>query len=76
MEADVAKMVSSAAVMSVGAFTSATGEAWIAKTALDGMARNPEVADKLFTNMIVAMALDESTAIYCLVIALIILFVV
>jgi len=39
------------------------------------MARNPKMADKIFTNMIVAIALAESTGIYSLVIALIILFV-
>ena len=50
-------------------------ESWIASKAMDGMARNPEVADKPFTNMIVAMAITESNSIYALVISLIILFV-
>jgi len=42
---------------------------------VEAMGRNPEMSDKLFSNMIVSMAITESTGIYSLVIALIILFV-
>lgn len=75
MEAEGVKYLAAALVMSVGALGSAFGEAWIGKTALEAMGRNPKYIDKLFTNMIVAQAIDESTAIYSLVVALIILFV-
>lgn len=75
MDPQVAKYFAAAFVMSMGAISSGFGEAWIGKTAMEGMARNPKVIDKLFTNMIVAQAIDESTAIYSLVTALIILFV-
>ena len=54
---------------------SAIGESWIGCHTIDGMVRNPEMADKLRSNMIVAVALDESTAIYALVVAILILFV-
>lgn len=54
---------------------SSIGEGLICSHAIDGMARNPEMADKLRSNMIVAVALDESTAIYCLIIAILIIFV-
>lgn len=53
---------------------SAIGEGLICAHAMDGMVRNPEMADKLRTNMMVAVALDESTAIYALVVSLLILF--
>ena len=53
---------------------SAIGEGLICSHAMDGMVRNPEMADKLRTNMMVAVALDESTAIYALVVSLLILF--
>lgn len=53
---------------------SAIGEAWICSHAIDGMSRNPEMADKLRSNMIVAVALDESTAIYALIVAILIIF--
>lgn len=54
---------------------SAVGEAWICSHAIDGMVRNPEMAGKLRSNMIIAVALDESTAIYCLIVAIMIIFV-
>ena len=43
--------------------------------ALEGMARQPEVSDTLRTNMILGCAITESTGIYSLVIALLMLFV-
>jgi F-type H+-transporting ATPase subunit c len=42
--------------------------------ALEGMTRQPEVADKLRGTLIVSMALLESTAIYVLLVLLILLF--
>ena len=38
--------------------------------ALEGIARNPSASDKLFTPMIIGLALIESLAIYALVIAI------
>ncbi len=54
---------------------SAIGESLICCHAIDGMARNPEMQGKLQSTMIVAVALDESTAIYCLIVAILILFI-
>ena len=65
-----------AAAIAVGlGCLSAIGESLICCHAIDGMVRNPEMADKLRTNMIVAVALDESTAIYALVVAILIIFI-
>lgn len=75
MEADTLKYLAAGLCMGIGAVGSAIGEGYIGGKALEAMGRNPKMADKLFTNMIVAIALAESTAIYSLVIALIILFV-
>ena len=60
--------------MGIGAIGSGIGEGIVGGKALEAMGRNPKMADKIFTNMIIAIALAESTAIYSLVIALIILF--
>ena len=50
--------------------TYAQGKA--ASVALEGIARNPAAADKLFTPMIIALALIESLVIYAFVIAFLI----
>jgi len=42
--------------------------------ALDGMIRQPEVADQLRATLLIAMALLESTAIYVLLICLVLIF--
>jgi len=42
--------------------------------ALEGMTRQPEVAGQLRTTLLIAMALLESTAIYVLLVVLILIF--
>lgn len=49
---------------------SGIGEGHICAKALEAMARNPQMAGKLRTNMILSCALDETTGIYGLVIAI------
>ena len=45
------------------------GQGRAAAAALEGIARNPNASDKLFTPMILGLALIESLVIYALVIA-------
>lgn len=75
MEVEATKLLAAGVCMGLGAIGPGIGEGYIGGRALEAMARNPKMADKIFTNMIVAIALAESTAIYSLVISLIILFV-
>jgi F-type H+-transporting ATPase subunit c len=42
----------------------------IALSAIDGIARQPEVRGELFTAMLIGMALIEALVIYCLVVGL------
>lgn len=60
--------------MGLGAIGPAVGEGNAVGKALEGMARQPEVSDTLRTNMILGCAITESTGIYSLVIALLLLF--
>jgi F-type H+-transporting ATPase subunit c len=53
----------------IAAFGGALGQGRAAAAALDGIARNPSAADKLFTPMILGLALIESLVIYALIIA-------
>lgn len=74
MDADTFRLLAAGLAMGLGAIGPGIGEGIVSGKAMEGMARNPEMADKLFANSIVFMAICESTAIYSLVIALIILF--
>jgi F-type H+-transporting ATPase subunit c len=63
--------LSAALVLGIAAFAGASAQGRAASSALEGIARNPAAADKLFTPMIIALALIESLVIYALVIAFI-----
>jgi F-type H+-transporting ATPase subunit c len=60
--------------MGIGAIGPALGEGNAVGKALEGMARQPEAADNLRTNMILGCAITETTGIYSLLIAFLILF--
>lgn len=60
--------------MGIGAIGPAIGEGNAVSRALEGMARQPEATSTLRTTMIMGCAITESTGIYSLVIALLILF--
>lgn len=51
----------------LGSFGAALGQGQAAKAALEGIARNPSASDKIFTPMLLGLALMESLAIYGLV---------
>ncbi len=57
--------------MGIGAIGPALGEGNAVGKALEGMARQPEMANTLRTNMILGCAITESTGIYSLVVALV-----
>ena len=59
----------------IGALGGGVGIGLSVQGAMGGMARNPDLYDTLFTNMILGMAFSEAIAIYCLVIAFLMLFV-
>ena len=60
--------------MGIGAIGPALGEGNAVGKALEGMARQPEMANTLRTNMILGCAITESTGIYSMVVALVLLF--
>jgi ATP synthase F0 subunit c len=59
----------------IGAAGAGVGIGLSVQGALGGMARNPDTYGNLFTNMILGIAFSEAIAIYCLVIAFLMLFV-
>ncbi len=58
----------------LGALTPAIVEGRAVLKALEGMTRQPEAANDLRTTLLISMALLESTAIYVLLICLILIF--
>ena len=69
-----AKLVGAGMAM-IGALGGGIGIGLSAHGAVQGIARNPDAAGQVQTNMILGIAFAEAVAIYCLVVALLILFV-
>ena len=72
----LAKALGAGLCMGIGAIGPALGEGNAVSHALEGMARQPEAASNLRTNMILGCAITETTGIYSLVVALLILFAI
>ncbi len=70
-----ARALGAALCTGIGAIGPAIGEGHAVGCALEGMARQPEAASNLRTNMILGCAITESTGIYSLIISLLLLFV-
>jgi F-type H+-transporting ATPase subunit c len=71
-----AKYIAAGLCMGIGAIGPAIGEGIAAAHALDGMARQPEMQGALMRTMVLGQAITESTGIYSLLIAIVLLFVV
>ena len=68
------KAIGAGLAMGIGAIGPGIGEGNAVAHALDGMARQPETTSTLRTNMILGCAIAETTGIYSLLIAFLILF--
>ncbi|MCA9693360.1 MAG: ATP synthase F0 subunit C [Nannocystaceae bacterium] len=67
-------LITAGITMAVGALGAAFGESRIGAAGMDALARQPDEAGAITRNQFVALAMVESTAIFCLVIALVLLF--
>ncbi len=69
-------LLSAGICMGVGAIGPGVGEGYAAGKACEGIAREPQNANLITRTMLVGQAISESTGIYSLVIALLLIFVV
>jgi ATP synthase F0 subunit c len=74
MDVEAARLIGAGLAM-IGTIGAGAGIGIVVSGAVQGMARNPDAAGNVQTNMILGIAFAEAVAIYCLVVALIILFV-
>lgn len=75
MDVEAVKLLAAGIAVGFGAIGPGIGEGIIAGRALAAIGRNPEASNKIMPFMFATMAIAESTAIYALVVALLILFV-
>ena len=74
MSAEAMKFLAIAITM-LAVMPSAIGEALVVAHSVDGIARNPEAYKNLRTTMILGCSLVETTAIYALLISILLIFV-
>ncbi|MDR0985784.1 MAG: ATP synthase F0 subunit C [Mycoplasmataceae bacterium] len=65
-----------AGIAAVGGLGAGIGQGYAAGKACEALARNPEMESRIRTMMIVGAAIAETSAIYCLIVAILLLFVV
>jgi len=70
----VVSIIGAAVAVSFGAVGPALGEGRAVAAAMDAIARQPEAAGSLSRTLFVGLAMIETMAIYCLVIAVLLLF--
>jgi len=71
----IARIVVAGFTIAIGSIAPALAEGRALAQALESMARQPDASDAISRTLFVGLAMVESTAIYCLVMAFIILFV-
>ena len=71
---EAAKFIGAGLAM-IGALGGGIGIGMSVHGAMNGMARNPDAYGNLLTNMILGIAFSDAIAIYCLVVAFVMLFV-
>ncbi len=69
-----ASIVSAALAVSFGAIGPALAEERAVAAAMDAIARQPEAANTISRTLFVGLAMIESTAIYCFVVSMILIF--
>jgi F-type H+-transporting ATPase subunit c len=73
--AHIAEILAAAFCISIGCGMAAYAMSKVISQTIDSIARQPEIAGELRFVMIIGLAMIESLAIYCLLVALILLFV-
>lgn len=67
-------IIAAGITIAIGSIGPALGEGWGLSRALGAMAQQPDEANRITRTLFVGMAMVESTAIYCLVISVILIF--
>lgn len=70
----VASIVTAGLTIAIGSIGPALGEARAAAQALAAVAQQPDEANTITRTLFVSLAMIESTAIYCFVVSMILLF--
>jgi len=71
-----AAAIGAAFVMGIGSIGPSLGQGMIGKQACETMGKYPESSNNVRLSMMIAMGFTESSAVYCLIIAILLIFFV
>ena len=71
---EIGSIVCAGLTVALGSFGAAIAEGRAVAAAMDALARQPEAASTISRTLFVGLAMIETTGIYCLVVALLLLF--
>ena len=74
MTMEMMAMIVAGATVAIGSMGPALGEARTAAAALEAMARQPDLSGTITRTLFISLTMIESTAIYCLLVAMLLLF--
>jgi F-type H+-transporting ATPase subunit c len=74
MDSNVISIIGAVVAVSIGSIGPALAEGRSVAAALDAIARQPEASGTISRTLFVGLAMIETMAIYCLVVALLLLF--
>ncbi|MDR3079049.1 MAG: F0F1 ATP synthase subunit C [Rickettsiales bacterium] len=67
-------IISATSVIAIGATLTGVGESMVAKQAMQSIAQQPDESGKISSTLFISLSMIESSAIYCLLIAMILIF--
>ncbi|MDR1494759.1 MAG: F0F1 ATP synthase subunit C [Rickettsiales bacterium] len=67
-------IISATSVVALGATLTGMGESSVAKQAMQSIAQQPDESGKISSTLFISLSMIESSAIYCLLIAMILIF--
>ncbi|ODT75609.1 MAG: ATP synthase F0 subunit C [Nitrosomonadales bacterium SCN 54-20] len=67
-------IIMAGATVGIGAPITAIGEGWAVSRAMEALARQPDAAPVISRTLFIGLAMTESSAIYCFVVSMILIF--
>ena len=70
----IASIIASATCVAIGGSVAAIAEGSVAKQAMQSLAQQPDETSEISKTLFISMSLVESSAIYCLLVSMILIF--
>ena len=70
----IASIIGSSFCIAMGSLAAGFAEGWVARQAMQSIAQQPDESSEISKTLFISMSLIESSAIYCLLVSMILIF--